>query len=154
MIVSRWNNQTRGGKGESLSSGLIRGLILLLGSSVLSYRSFLGWYEQQPSFFNLFFDPPFLEGLLRYIPPFHWSWSSICWLCKLLLKCLSRLPPSSTCCELQQPRWYCSGVTSSLMQPDRQLWAINAKVTASPGIDPPPCSHGWPTVLVIFAWNA
>ena len=27
---------------------------------------------------------------------------------------------------------------------------FNAEVTTSPGIAPPPCSHGWPTVLVLF----
>ena len=101
-----------------------------------------------------FFDSPFLEGLLRYIFPFHWSWPSICWSCRLLLECLSHLLPSSTCCELQQPMWYCSGVISSLMWPDRQLWAFNAEVTASHGIDSPPWFHGWPTVLVLFAWDA
>ena len=59
MIVSRWNNQTCEGKGESLSSNLIRGLIPLLSSSMFSYRSFLGWKEQQSSFFNLpFFLSP------------------------------------------------------------------------------------------------
>ena len=89
-----------------------------------------------------FFYPPFLEGLLRYIPPFHWSWPFICWSCKLLLECLFHLPPSSTCYELQQPRWYCLGVISSLMWPDCQLWAFNANVTACPRISPPPCSHG------------
>ena len=84
---------------------------------------------------------PLLEGLLCYIPPFHWSWPSICWSCKLLLECLSHLPPFSTCCELQQTKWYCSGVTSSLMQPNRQLRAFTTEVTASPRIAPPPCSH-------------
>ena len=101
------------------------------------------------SFF--FFNLPFLEGFSRYIPPPHWSWSSICWSCRILLQCLSHLPPSPTFCELQQPRWYCSGVISSLMQPDRQLWAFNMEVTASPGIAPLPWAHGWPTVLVLFA---
>ena len=52
----------------------------------------------------------------------------------------------STCYELQQPRSYSSGVTSLLMRPDRQLWAFNAEVTASPGVAPLPCFHGWPTV--------
>ena len=64
---------------------------------------------------------------------------------------------SSTCYELQQPRWYCSRVISSLMRPNHQLWAFNVEVTASPGIAPPPCSHGWPTVLVLFlgmSWEA
>ena len=40
------------------------------------------------------------------------------------------------------------------MQLDRQLWAFNVEVTASPGIAPPPCPYGWPTVLVLFAWDA
>ena len=161
MIVSRWNNQTCERKGESLSSSLIRGLIPLLSSLMFSYRSFLGWKEQQSSFFNLpfFFIPhpwkaSYVICLLRYIPLFHWSWPSICWSCRLLLECLSHLPPYSTCCELQQPRWYCSGVIFSLMRPDRQLWAFNAEVTASPGIAPPPCSHGWSTMLALFAWDA
>ena len=101
-----------------------------------------------------FFDPSFLEGLLCYIPHFHWSWPSICWSCRLILKCLFHLPPSSTCCELQQPKWYCSEAISSLMRPYRQLWAFNVEVTASPRVAPPPCSHGWPTMLVIFAWDA
>ena len=77
----------------------------------------------------LFF--PFLKGLLCYISPFHWFWPSICWSCRLLLKCLSHPSPSSTCCELQQIRWYCSWVISSLMWPDCQLQAFNAKVTPS-----------------------
>ena len=60
---------------------------------------------------------------------------------------------SSTCYELQQPRWYCSRVISSLMQPNHQLWAFNVEVTTSPRIAPPPYFHGWPTVLVLFAWD-
>ena len=40
------------------------------------------------------------------------------------------------------------------MRLDRQLWAFNMEVTASPEIAPPPCFHGWPTVLVFFAWDA
>ena len=36
------------------------------------------------------------------------------------------------------------------MRQDCQLWAFNAEVTASPGIAPPPCSHSWPTVLVLL----
>ena len=98
----------------------------------------------------LFFRPLFLEGLLCYIAHFHWFWPSICWSCRLLLKCLSHLPPFSTCCELQQTRWYCSGVISSLMQPDCQLRAFNAEVTASPEIASPSCPHIWPTVLVLL----
>ena len=40
------------------------------------------------------------------------------------------------------------------MRPDRQLWAFNAEVTASPGIAPPLCPHGWATMLVLFSWKA
>ena len=78
---------------------------------------------------SLFFDLPFLEGFLRYIPHFLWSWPSICWSCRLLLEYLSHLSPSPVFCEWQQPMWYCLGVISSLMRPDRQLWAFNAEVT-------------------------
>ena len=69
---------------------------------------------------------------------------------KVILECLSHLPPSLTCCELQQTMWYCSGVISSLMQPDYLLWAFNAEVTASLGIAPPPRPHCGPTVLVFL----
>ena len=58
--------------------------------------------------------------------------------------------PSLTCCELQQTRWYYLGVIPSLMWPDCQLRAFNAKVTASPRIAPLPCSYGYPTVLVLL----
>ena len=66
------------------------------------------------------------------------------------LSALSHLPPFSACYELQQTRWYCSGVISSLMRPERQLRVFNAEVTASPRIAHPPCSHSWPTVLVLL----
>ena len=69
-------------------------------------------------FLQSIFDPPFLEGFLRYIPSSRWSWPSICWSCRSLLECLSYLLPSPTFCELQQPRWYYSGVISSLMRSD------------------------------------
>ena len=36
------------------------------------------------------------------------------------------------------------------MQPDCQLRAFNAEVTAFPRIAPPPCPHSWPTVLVLL----
>ena len=100
-----------------------------------------------PSFSSSFFSLPLLEGIFRYISHSHWSWPSICWSCRSLLECLSHSPPSSTCCELQQTRWYYSGVVSSLMRPDCQLRAFNAEVTASPRIAPPPCSYGWPIGL-------
>ena len=47
-------------------------------------------------------------------------------------------------------RWYCSGVISSLMRQDCQLWAFNTEVTASPGIAPPPHPHIWSTVVVFL----
>ena len=84
-----------------------------------------------PPFSFSFFPPPLLEGIFRYISHSHWSWPSICWSYRLLLECLSHPPPSSTCCELQQTRWYYSGVISSLMRSDYQLGAFNAEVTAS-----------------------
>ena len=154
MIVSRWNNQT-------LGEG--RKFILGLDPRTDSSSWFFSAYLQKLSrvvrttivfLQSPFFNPLFLESLLCYIPHFHWSWPSICWSCRLLLECLSHLPPSSTCCELQQPSWYCSGVISSLMRLDRQLWAFNADVIAFLRIAPPPCSHDWPTVLVLFTWDA
>ena len=63
---------------------------------------------------------------------------------------MSHPPPSSTCYELQQTRWYCSGVISSLMWPDCQLQLFNVEVTISPRIAPPPCPHSCPIVLVLF----
>ena len=59
-------------------------------------------------------------------------------------------PPSSTYCELRQTMWYYSGVISSLMRPDCQLRAFNAKMTASPRITPPPRPHSCLTVLVLL----
>ena len=38
--------------------------------------------------------------------------------------------------------------------PNRKQKPGIAEVTTSPGIASPPCSHGWPTVLVLFAWDA
>ena len=140
-----------------------RKFILGLDPRADSSSWFFGAWLQEPSWgvrtatvflLSSFLSSLFLKGLFRYMPHFHWSWPSICWSCRLLLECLSYLPPSSTCCELQQPRWYCSGVISSLMRPDRQLWAFNAELTASLGIAPPPYSHGWPIVLVLFTWDS
>ena len=107
--------------------------------------------DHLPSFsssFSLIFSP--LEDIFRYISFSYWSWSSICWLCRSLLECLSHPTPSSTCCELQQTRWHYSGVISSLMRPDCQLRALNAEVTASPRIAPPPCPYSCLLVLVLF----
>ena len=102
---------------------------------------------QLSSFFFLFFFLPLLEGIFCYISPSHWSWPSICWSCRSLLECLSHPPPSSTCYELKQIRWYYSGVIFSLMRPDCQLRAFNAEVIASPRIAPPPYSYSWPIGL-------
>ena len=65
------------------------------------------------------------------------------------MECLSHPPPSSTCCELWQIRYY-SGVISLLMRPDCQLRAFNAEVTTFPRIAPPPRPHSCPTVLVLL----
>ena len=65
--------------------------------------------------------------------------------------------PSLTCCELQQTRWYYLGVISSLMRPDCQLQAFNAKVTVSSRIALPPYPYSCPTMLVLLfgtTWRA
>ena len=144
----------RAPKAASFLAGVLLHYIFLFGPSwsYTCYIIYFFWgvirtatfFLQSPFFF------PLLEDLLYYIPPFHWSWPSICWSCRLLLECLPHLPPSSTCYELQQTRWYCSGVISSLMRPNRQLRAFTTEVTASPRIAPPPCSHSWPTMLVLL----
>ena len=92
----------------------------------------------------LFARPPSLYILLP-----HSSWPSICWSCRLVLEYLSHPALSSTCCELQQTRWHCSGVIPSLMQPDCQLRAFNAEVTDYSIIAPPPCPHSYPPMLVL-----
>ena len=54
---------------------------------------------------------------------------------------------SSTCCELQRSfPYYCGQIVSCghLMQ----RWQL------PPGIASLPCFHGWPTMLVLFAWDA
>ena len=82
-------------------------------------------------------------------PPAPSSWPSICWSCRSLLEYLSHPALSSTCCELQQIRWHCSGVIPSLMWPDCQLWAFNAEVTNFSKIVLPPCPHSYPPMLVL-----
>ena len=129
-------------------------LVVLIISSVLGYYGFPRWCKLQPSSLPPVFQSPILEGFLHYIPSFSWSWPSICWSCRSLLDCLSHLPSSQIFCKLQQLRQYCSGVISLLMRPDCKLWAFNAEMTTSPRIALPPCSHGWPTVLVLFSWDA
>ena len=67
-----------------------------------------------------------------------------------LLECLSHPLPFSTCCELQQIRWYYLGVISSLMGSDGQLRAFNVEVTTSPRIASPPHPYSCPTVFVLL----
>ena len=156
MIIWKWNDRMHGGRMEVYPRALSKDWFFFF--SILWYLAaeafeggkncdHLSFYLSLPPFFSPFW---FLEGLLCHISPSHWSWLSICWSYRLLLECLFHPPPSSTCCELQQTRWYCSEVISSLMRPDCQLRAFNAEVTASPRIAPPPCSHSWPTVLVLL----
>ena len=92
----------------------------------------------------------FVRPLLLYILLLHPSWPSICWSYRSLLEYLSHPALSSTCCELQQKRWHCSGVIPSLMRPECQLWAFNAEVTAFSIIAPPPCPHSCPPMLVLL----
>ena len=147
-----WSNVWR--KGKSLSSGFVRGLILLLLILwCLALKAFMDGRNCNllPSFSSCFFLPLTLGGHFPlYISPSHWSWLSICQSYRSLLECLSHSPPSLTCCELQQIRWYYSWVISSLMRPDCQLRAFNAEVTASFRIAPPPCPYSCPTVLVLL----
>ena len=157
MIVWRWNDQTPGGRANVYSRAWsVDEFFFFLALWCLVMEAFGGGKNCNrlslisPFFSSFLSFSLFLKGLLCYISPLHWSWSSICWSCRLLLEWLSHLPLSSTCCELQQTRWYCSGVISALMQPNCQLRAFNAEVTASPGIAPPPCPHSWPTVLVLL----
>ena len=107
--------------------------------------------DRPPSFspsFSLSLPPPFVRSLLLYILLHRSSWPSIYWSCKSLLECLSHLAHFSTCCELQQTMWHCSGVIPSLMRSDWQLWAFNAEVTAFPIIAPPPYLYSYPPVLI------
>ena len=167
MIVRRWNDQTHRGRANVYPRAWFDDWFFFFlalwclvteafgGSKScdrLSLISLLSFSFLFPllSPFSSPSSPLFLEGLLCYTSHFHWSWPSICWSCRLLLECLSHLLPSSTCYKLQQTRWYCSGVISSLMQPDCWLQAFNVEVTASPEIAPSPCPHSWPTVFVLL----
>ena len=94
-----------------------------------------------------------MRSLLLYILLLYSSWPSICWSCRSLLEYLSHPALSSTCCELQQAKWHCSGVISSLMRLDCQLRAFNAEVTDSFIIALSPCSHNCPPTLVLSFEN-
>ena len=147
-----WQDRERAGsskawrKGKCLSSGCVRGwILLLLGSPVLHCQSFQESSELRSPFFLLISVRP----LLLYILLLHSSWPSTCWSYRLLLKYLSHPTISSTYCELQQTRWHCSRVIPSLMRPDCQLRAFNAEVTNSSIIAHPPCPHSYPLMLVL-----
>ena len=150
MIIWRWNDRTHGGRVKVYPRALSEDWFFFFSVPwCLAAKAFKGGKNcnRLPSFSSPFFSLFLLEGIFRYISPSHWSWPSICWSCKSLLKCLSHPPPSSTCYELQQIRWYYSGVISLLMQLNCQLREFNAEVTASPRITPPPCPYGWPIRL-------
>ena len=66
-------------------------------------------------------------SLVIYILLLSSSWLSICRLRRSPLEYLSHLALPSTCCELQWATWRCSGVIPSLIWPDCQLRAFNAK---------------------------
>ena len=127
-------------RGKGLSSGFVRGWVLLL----------FFWYFTARAFRCLpNCDPPFLvRSLWLYILLLPSSWPSICWSCRSLLEYLSHLALLSTCCELQQTGWHYLGVIPSLMRPDCQLRAFNAEVTDSFIIALSPCSHSCPPTLV------
>ena len=93
-------------------------------------------------------SPSFVKSLWLYILLFSSSWPSICRLHRSPLECLSHPTLPSTCCEWQWTAWRCLGVTPSLMRPDCQLRAFNAKVTGSPTIAFSPCPHSFPPTLV------
>ena len=136
MIIWRWNNRTHRGRVKVYPWALFEDWFFFFSVlwclAMKAFRNGKNCNRLPSSVIYLF-----------YISPSHWSWPSICWSWKSLLECLSHPPPSLTCCELQQTRWYYSGVISSLMRPDCQLRAFNAEVTTSPRIAPPPCSYGW-----------
>ena len=153
MIIRKWNDRTRGERVKvylwTLSENEFFFFSILWCFVAKAFRGSKNC-NRLPSFSSLSSVLSLLEGIFRYISPSHWSWPSICWLCRSLLDCLSHPMPSSTCCELQQTRWHYLGVISSLMRPDCQLRAFNSEVTASPRIAPPPCPHSCPLVLVLL----
>ena len=131
-IIGEQDRQRRSwGEGQGLSSGLVWGWILLL----------LFWYSTNRTSWCLpNCRPPLREiSLVIYILLLPSSWSSICWLRKSPLECLSHSALPSTCCELQWAAWHCLEVIPSLMRPDCQL---RATIALSP------CSHSYPSTLV------
>ena len=140
-ILGEQDRQRRSwGEGQSPSSGLVRGWILLL----------LFWYSTNRTSSRLpNCRPPFHENsLVIYILLLPSSWSSIYRLRRLSLECLSHPAFPSTCCKLQWVTWHCLGVIPSLMRPDCQLRAFNAEMTGSSTIVLSPRSHSYPSTLV------
>ena len=140
-ILGEQDRQRRSlGDGQSPSSGLVRGWILLL----------LFWYSTNRTSWCLPNCRPLLReiSLVIYILLLSSSWLSICQLRRSPLECLSHPTLPSTCCELQWAAWRCSGITPSLMRPDCQLRAFNLEVTGSCTIALSPCSHSCPSTLV------
>ena len=157
MIIRRWDDQAHGGRAKVYPQAwsedwffFFSVLLCLTTEAFGVVRTATIFLFISLIFFFFSPSPSFLEVLLCYISPSHWSGSFICWSCRLLLECLSHLSHSSTCCELQQTRWYCSWVIFLLMRTDCQLQVFNANVTTSLGIAPPPCPYSLPTVLVLL----
>ena len=146
MIIRRWDGRTYGGRVKVYPRALSEDWFFFFSVLwCLAAKAFKGGRNcNRLPYFSFFLPFSLQEGILYYISPSHWSWLSICWSHRSLLECLSHPPPSSTCCKLQQIRWYHSGVISSLMRPDCQLRAFNVEMTASPRIAFLPCSYGWP----------
>ena len=126
---------------------LILGLCPRMNSS--SFRFSGASRSELSRVFRTAIPPLLVRPLLLYILLLHSFWPSICWSYMSLLEYLSHRALSSTCCELQQTRWHCSGIIPSLMRPDCQLWAFNEEVTDSSIIAPPPCLHSCPPMLVL-----
>ena len=140
-IVGEQDRQRRSwGEGQSPSSGLVWGWVLLL----------LFWYSTNRASLCLPNCPlAYLWDLSGYIfSLLPSSWPSICRLRRSPLECLSHPALPSTCCELQWTAWHCSRVIPSLIRPDCQLRAFNAEVTGSSTIALSPCSHSCRPTLV------
>ena len=135
------------GRGQSPSSGLVRGWILLL----------LFWYSTNRTSWCLPNCRPlhFVRSLSLYIyssAPFilavHLSitqvttWVSIPFNTSLHLLWVA-------VGSMTLFRGHCLGVTPSLMRSDCQLQAFNAKVTGSCTIALSPCFHSCPSTLVL-----
>ena len=142
-IVREWNCQRRGGGVNAYPRVVSEDEFFFF--SIL--RCFTVRAFQESS--KLRSPPPLVRPLLLYILLLHSSWPSICWSYRSLLEYLSHPALSSTCCELQQTRWYYSGVIPSLMRLDCQLRAFNAEVTDSSIISPPPCPYSCLPMLVL-----